>query len=1492
MVGDTPVVLDRPAGRIIVGDKAFALPAGTAGAVLQQSGPTSTGVLVATDRALLRVDLSDGAVSTFDAGGTGTPAAPVWLAGCGYAAWSGAVATYLSWCGSVPSVREIPGLSATSELKFRVNRDVVVLNDLTGGNTWLLDPQMTVVNNWDAVAPPKQEDAESSPDGEETASNQLTTSRTDCSGGMAPPQPAKDSFGVRPGRPTVLRVLDNDQTSTCSMVIVSKVSGLPEQDGTTAIVDNGQAVQITPAAGVSGPLPALTYTVDDGAGHTATASIAVTVIDGADSLPPKQTRKSAVTVAVGGTATYNVLADWSSPSGDPLFLVGASINNDDDQVTYRPDGNITVDDKGTMGTAKKTVTFLVSDGVNPPARGTLIVDVVSDDKATPVAAPVYATGLVNEPISISPLTGVTSPSTEPLRLVKVDPPKDGGVKVTADLDAGQVTVIGAKAGSYYLSYQVAAGAGSAEGLIRVDVTTPPSRAVSPVPMTDTAYLPVGGEVLVDLIANDIDPAGRALAVQQLTVDPNSGLVVTISDMHLVRISARRAVPAGGLWFSYQVSSGGASATGWVRVVSVPAPQEPVAPVASPIRVSVRAGDAVTIPMSGHAVDPGGDVLTVQPFDADTLSAGQGLLFTSADAIRYLAPANAPAQTIKTTYTVVNRAGKSDSAPLQITIVATGTKNRAPHTPALTVARTFVGSSVDIPLPVDGIDPDGDWAVLSTISAPPAAGRASVVGASTLRYTAFDRAGPDTVGYTVTDPSGATATGTVKIVVVDRPKTVEPPVAPDIDVSVLPSRSVAVDVLSQVSDPAGYEVKFAATPLATKATNPGISFKVTDGAVVIKAGKDDTVVPITYTVVNERGLSASGVLTVTVSKNAPAVPPTASDVFVTDDMVSADRTSARVDVTAAIGNPGGLPADLKLSVPPISSARMTVGGARILTVPLADTRQVLAYQVTNLDDKSAQAFVVVPPRDELVQQADPTTERPQQQPEPDPEPEVFTPTVRKTLQVDAGTTVTVALADYIGGLKAGRQVTMPAGAAVSATVGALTRKDDARVTWVVPDDAGGSANLTVTVTDGKSKPVRVNIPATVKPKVVPPPEFASAPLSVEAGTSASIDLRPLVSTADDAQAKSLKFAGPTGATDGVTGSLSGTKLTVTAAVTVPRGTTVPLGVTVKDNADHTVPATIAVTITGTTAPLATVPNLTIDDAVQGRSSTVDVLAGASNPLDGPLQVVSADVTGGSAEVSFSPGGDVTVTPAADQVGTVTVQVTVADASGDDSRNVQATISATVRGRPDRPATPKVVSVADGQAVLQFQAPDDNGSPITGYTVAASGFSQECGKSPCRLEGLTNDTTYNFTVTAHNDVGDSDPSKASADARPDTAPNAPAAPDLKFGDRQLIATWRAPKSSGSPITGYLVRISPAPKSGTDVVSTADTTATFGGLVNGTQYQVTVVAKNDSGTDSDPSPPSTEIPATVPDTPAGTDRHLGRGRRGRRQDRGFLAGGERQR
>ena len=50
-------------------------------------------------------------------------------------------------------------------------------------------------------------------------------------------------------------------------------------------------------------------------------------------------------------------------------------------------------------------------------------------------------------------------------------------------------------------------------ILRVDVVEPAPGA--PVAVQDTALLPVGGSVLVDVLANDEDPTGALLAVQQV-----------------------------------------------------------------------------------------------------------------------------------------------------------------------------------------------------------------------------------------------------------------------------------------------------------------------------------------------------------------------------------------------------------------------------------------------------------------------------------------------------------------------------------------------------------------------------------------------------------------------------------------------------------------------------------------------------------------------------------------------------------------------------------------------------------------------------------------------------------------------------------------------------------------------------------------------------------------------------------------------------------------
>jgi Fibronectin type III domain len=88
-------------------------------------------------------------------------------------------------------------------------------------------------------------------------------------------------------------------------------------------------------------------------------------------------------------------------------------------------------------------------------------------------------------------------------------------------------------------------------------------------------------------------------------------------------------------------------------------------------------------------------------------------------------------------------------------------------------------------------------------------------------------------------------------------------------------------------------------------------------------------------------------------------------------------------------------------------------------------------------------------------------------------------------------------------------------------------------------------------------------------------------------------------------------------------------------------------------------------------------------------------------------------------------------------------------------------------PDPPGTPTVTAGTASSATVAWAAPAYNGgSPVTGYTVTASPGGQTCttsGATSCTVTGLTNGTSYTFTVTAANSVGTgpSSPSSAAAD-----------------------------------------------------------------------------------------------------------------------------------
>jgi chitodextrinase len=181
----------------------------------------------------------------------------------------------------------------------------------------------------------------------------------------------------------------------------------------------------------------------------------------------------------------------------------------------------------------------------------------------------------------------------------------------------------------------------------------------------------------------------------------------------------------------------------------------------------------------------------------------------------------------------------------------------------------------------------------------------------------------------------------------------------------------------------------------------------------------------------------------------------------------------------------------------------------------------------------------------------------------------------------------------------------------------------------------------------------------------------------------------------------------------------------------------------------------------------------------------------------------------------------------------------------------------------PAAPSGVlaTAGEGKVTLSWTA---NAEPdLATYRVLRDGV--EVATVNGTDSGLTNDTTYGYTVVAVDTHGNRSAASAVAAATPrDPAPAPPTGLTAAPGDRRAVLSWTAP--ADQDVVGYRVLREDGTTATTTTASTTSVAVT--GLPNGTTYRFTVLAVDAGGHVSAPSEQVAVAPVspTVPLTGAG--------------------------
>ncbi len=639
------------------------------------------------------------------------------------------------------------------------------------------------------------------------------------------PVPQNDSVTTSEDSEVTVDVLANDSDPEGNGLSVTGASAL---HGGVVLNEDG-TLTYTPDANYHGS-DTITYTVSDGEGGTASATVAVTVNSVNDA--PVAGDDSASTNE-DSSVTVNVLGNDSDVEGDSLTVTGASalhgtvVVNADGTLTYTPDANYHGGD---------TITYSVTDGQEATSDAQVDVTVVSVND-NPVAGDDAAT--TDEDTSVT-ITVLGNDGDVDGDLITVTGATAGHGTVTINAD-GSLTYKGDADfnGTDSISYKIDDGhGGSATATVAVTVNAVND---APVAKSDAASVDEDSSVTINVLGNDGDVDGDALSVTGASAA--HGTVTVNGDGTLTYKGDANFNGSDTITYSIGDGKGGSSsATVAVTVNSVND-----APVAAGDAAVTDEDTAVTVNVLGNDGDVDGDTLTVTK-----ASAGHGTVAINGDGTLTYTPVANYNGTDTITYSISDAKGGTSSSSVAVTINAV---NDAPVAKNDT-ATVNEDSLVRIAVLANDSDVDGDKLTVTGASAEH--GTVIVNKSGTIDYMpGTNYNGPDTITYSISDGKGGSTTATVSVTV---NSVNDLPTAGGDTATTDEDTAVTVNVLANDGDVDGDKLSVTgATALhGSVAINGDGSLTYTPGA---NYNGPDT---ITYTVSDGHGGGATGSVAVTVN----------------------------------------------------------------------------------------------------------------------------------------------------------------------------------------------------------------------------------------------------------------------------------------------------------------------------------------------------------------------------------------------------------------------------------------------------------------------------------------------------------------------------------------------------------------------------------------------------------------------------------------------------